>query len=73
MVEEWADVETRIRAHSPFLARLMDRFPAVTEVLASGDLDAAMTAARAVAEGDDNVARALRRRRTLRAHGASTA
>jgi len=63
MVEEWADVETRIRAHSPFLARLMDRFPAVTEVLASGDLDAAMTAARAVAEGDDNVARALRRRR----------
>ncbi len=60
---DWADTQGRMRAHSPFLARLMDRFPAVTEVLATGDFDAAMAAARAVAEGDDNTSRALRRRR----------
>jgi glutamate-ammonia-ligase adenylyltransferase len=63
MAKDWADLEARIRAHSPFLARLMDRFPAVTEILATGDYDAAMAAARAVAEGDDNVTRSLRRRR----------
>ncbi|ALR22483.1 bifunctional [glutamine synthetase] adenylyltransferase/[glutamine synthetase]-adenylyl-L-tyrosine phosphorylase [Sphingobium baderi] len=63
MAKDWADLEARIRAHSPFLARLMDRFPAVTEILATGDYDAAMGAARAVAEGDDNVTRSLRRRR----------
>lgn len=63
MVKDWADTQGRMRAHSPFLARLMDRFPAVTEVLGSGDYDAALTAARMVAAGDDNVARSLRRRR----------
>ncbi|WP_257540239.1 bifunctional [glutamine synthetase] adenylyltransferase/[glutamine synthetase]-adenylyl-L-tyrosine phosphorylase [Sphingobium sp. CFD-1] len=63
MAKDWADLEARIRAHSPFLSRLMDRFPAVTEILATGDYDAAMAAARAVTEGDDNVTRSLRRRR----------
>ncbi|SCW67330.1 glutamate-ammonia-ligase adenylyltransferase [Sphingobium faniae] len=63
MVRDWADTQARIRAHSPFLARLLDRFPAVTDVLAGGDYDAAMEAARAVAKGDDNIARSLRRRR----------
>ncbi|MGC4251899.1 MAG: bifunctional [glutamine synthetase] adenylyltransferase/[glutamine synthetase]-adenylyl-L-tyrosine phosphorylase [Sphingobium sp.] len=63
MVTDWADTQARIRAHSPFLARLLDRFPAVTEILATGDHDAAMAAARTVAEGDDNIARSLRRRR----------
>lgn len=53
----------RMRAHSPFLARQMDRFPAVAKVLASGDFDAALGAARTVTEPGDGVARALRRRR----------
>ncbi len=53
----------RMRAHSPFLARQMDRFPDVAGLLEKGDFDAALIAAQGVAAPDDGIARSLRRRR----------
>ncbi|WP_375196482.1 bifunctional [glutamine synthetase] adenylyltransferase/[glutamine synthetase]-adenylyl-L-tyrosine phosphorylase [Sphingobium sp.] len=52
-----------MRAHSPFLARQMDRFPDVAGLLEKGDFDAALIAAQGVAAPDDGIARSLRRRR----------
>ena len=63
MVTDWTARAARIRAHSPFLARQMDRFPAVTDLLSSGDFDEALAAAQAVAGPDDGVAKSLRRRK----------
>ncbi|HAF42014.1 MAG TPA: glutamine-synthetase adenylyltransferase [Sphingobium sp.] len=63
MVTNWPETQARIRAHSPFLARSLDRFPTVTEQLAAGDFDAALRAAQAVAGPEDGIARSLRRRR----------
>ncbi|BBF69433.1 bifunctional [glutamine synthetase] adenylyltransferase/[glutamine synthetase]-adenylyl-L-tyrosine phosphorylase [Sphingomonas bisphenolicum] len=60
---DWLQTETRIRGHSPFLARALDRFPAVTERLAAGDHDGALAAAQAAGSPEDGVARSLRRRR----------
>ena len=60
---DWIDLEARIRAHSPFLARQMDRYPAVVALLAAGDFDAAMAAAQAQGVPEDGVAKSLRRRR----------
>ena len=59
----WSDAQARIRAHSPFLTRMLDRFPIVADTLATGDFDAALTAARSVVTPDDSVTRSLRRRR----------
>ena len=53
----------RMRAHAPFLARQMDRFPDVAAWVEKGDYEAALTAAHAVAGAEDGVARSLRRRR----------
>jgi [glutamine synthetase] adenylyltransferase / [glutamine synthetase]-adenylyl-L-tyrosine phosphorylase len=63
MVSNWPQIQARIRAHSPFLARALDRFPNVAGQLAQGDMDGALTAARAVADPQDGIARSLRRRR----------
>ncbi|WP_174269615.1 bifunctional [glutamine synthetase] adenylyltransferase/[glutamine synthetase]-adenylyl-L-tyrosine phosphorylase [Sphingobium chlorophenolicum] len=52
-----------MRAHSPFLARQMDRFPDVASLLEKGDFEAAWAAAQQVAGPDDGMARSLRRRR----------
>ncbi len=60
---DWSKTEARIRAHSPFLARALDRFPAVTERLAHADYDGALAAAQAAGTPEDGVARSLRRRR----------
>ncbi|QGP78870.1 bifunctional [glutamine synthetase] adenylyltransferase/[glutamine synthetase]-adenylyl-L-tyrosine phosphorylase [Sphingobium sp. CAP-1] len=60
---DWPETEARIRAHSPFLARALDRFPAVTEKLAAGDFDGALATAQAAGSPQDGVARSLRRRR----------
>lgn len=60
---DWQEAQARIRAHSPFLTRAMDRFPAVTERLAAGDYDGALVAAQAAGGPEDGVARSLRRRR----------
>ena len=53
----------RMRAHSPFLARQLDRFPDVAGLLESGDFEGAWAAAQKVAAPDDGIARSLRRRR----------
>ncbi|WCP14407.1 Bifunctional glutamine synthetase adenylyltransferase/adenylyl-removing enzyme [Sphingobium sp. AntQ-1] len=60
---DWLETQARIRGHSPFLARALDRFPKVTERLAAGDHDGALGAALAAGSPEDGVARSLRRRR----------
>lgn len=60
---DWTATEARIRAHSPFLARQMDRFPGIATMLASGDFDAALAAVPDVVETGDGIARSLRRRK----------
>ena len=59
----WIAVETRMRLHSPFLSRQMDRFPAVRDMLASGDFNAALAGVQDVTSPDDGIARSLRRRK----------
>ena len=56
----------RSRAHAPFLRLQLDRFPDIAALLAAGDFDAALVAARAEGEGQD-VASALRRERSSHA------
>lgn len=53
----------RMRAHSPFLARQMDRFPQLAALIEKGDFEGALAAAQGVAGDDDGIARSLRRRR----------
>lgn len=60
---DWLDTEKRIRGHSPFLARALDRFPAVAERLAAGDHEGAFAAAQVAGSPEDGVAKSLRRRR----------
>ena len=60
---QWAQVEESIRAHSPFLARALDRFPSVTQALRAGDFEGSLAQAHDAASPDDPVARSLRRRR----------
>ncbi len=60
---DWPDTLARARAHSPFLSRLMDRHPALTERLAQGDADGALALAERAGEGASGVAQSLRRRR----------
>ena len=60
---DWSETLVRLRAHSPFLARALDRFPVVAQHLATGDVDAALSAAHAAGSPQDGIARSLRRRR----------
>ncbi|WP_188063545.1 bifunctional [glutamine synthetase] adenylyltransferase/[glutamine synthetase]-adenylyl-L-tyrosine phosphorylase [Sphingobium sp. KCTC 72723] len=62
MVTDWSDTAARIQAHSPFLARAMVRYPQVVDLLASGDMDAALALAQ-MRDPEDSVARSLRQRR----------
>ena len=62
MVTDWSDTAARIQAHSPFLARAMVRYPKVVDLLASGDMDAALALAQ-MRDPEDSVARSLRQRR----------
>ncbi|EQB31726.1 bifunctional [glutamine synthetase] adenylyltransferase/[glutamine synthetase]-adenylyl-L-tyrosine phosphorylase [Sphingobium ummariense] len=57
------DLEVRIRAHSPFLARQLDRFPEVAGLVTAGDFETALSVVDTVAGSGDSVARSLRRRR----------
>ena len=63
MVSNWSQTQARIRAHSPFLARALDRYPTVAAQLEQEDMDAALAAAHAIADPQDGIARSLRRRR----------
>lgn len=58
---DWACALARARAHSPFLTRGLDRLPALEALLAAGDGEGALAAARAAGNGCDEVGVALRR------------
>ncbi|GLV27931.1 glutamate-ammonia-ligase adenylyltransferase [Sphingobium sp. TomTYG75] len=60
---DWTAAMARMRAHSPFLARQMDRFPEVIDLLEGGDVEAALKAAQNVSDADEGIARSLRRRK----------
>ena len=61
---DWADALHRARCHAPFLARGLERFPAVAEALELGHGEEALQRARAAGEGSGSVAVALRRERS---------
>lgn len=61
MNADWTAAITRARAHAPFLAGALDRLPALTELLANGEKDAALAYARSAGDGAPNVGSALRR------------
>jgi len=61
MSADWSSALARARAHSPYLNGLLDRMPALTELLEAGDGAAAMAFARRAGEGAPNVGAALRR------------
>ena len=63
MVTDRLAVATRIRAHSPFLARQWDRFPDIADLVERGNFDGAWAAAQQVAAPEDGIVRSLRRRR----------
>lgn len=63
MSADWTSAIARARAHAPFLANTLDRLPALTELLAAGDGDAALALARAAGDGVADTASALRRER----------
>lgn len=60
---DWTAAMARMRGHSPFLARQMDRFPEVVDLLEGGDVEAALKAAQNVSDADEGIARSLRRRK----------
>ncbi len=60
---DWNAAITRARAQAPFLARALDRQPALTELLAAGEIDKAFVAARHASEAIADTAVALRRER----------
>lgn len=63
MSADWTSAIARARAHAPFLATALDRLPALTELLAAGDGDAALALARVAGDGVTDTASALRRER----------
>ena len=58
MAVDWTSALDRARAHAPFLARALERRPELAELLAQGDGEAALRAAKRVREG--SAASALR-------------
>ena len=61
MTAMWTEALARARAHAPYLARGLDRLPALESLLAAGDVEAALAWARAAGDGAETVASALRR------------
>jgi glutamate-ammonia-ligase adenylyltransferase len=60
---DWADALARARANAPFLAGALDRLPDYADLLAAGEIEAALAAARRAGEGAGDVGVALRRER----------
>ena len=60
---DWQGSISRARAHAPFLARLLDREPALAALLAEGKGEEALAMARLAGAGLDDVPLALRRER----------
>jgi glutamate-ammonia-ligase adenylyltransferase len=63
----WTNAIARARAHAPFLAGLLDRFPELRTKLAAGEVEPALLAARNAGGGCDDLGVALRRRRAATA------
>lgn len=61
MSVDWTEAMERARAHAPYLARGLERYPVLAELLATGEGDAALEQAKATGTGIDDVALALRR------------
>lgn len=59
---DWYGALARARANAPFLAGALERLPDVAALLAAGDAEAALVAARALRQ-DEDLARGLRRER----------
>ncbi|MDR2857964.1 MAG: bifunctional [glutamine synthetase] adenylyltransferase/[glutamine synthetase]-adenylyl-L-tyrosine phosphorylase [Novosphingobium sp.] len=63
MTADWIGALQRAGACAPFLSRAMDRLPALVDLLAAGEGEAALAWARAQGEGIEDVGVALRRER----------
>ncbi|VVT02536.1 glutamine-synthetase adenylyltransferase [Erythrobacter sp. EC-HK427] len=63
MAPDWQSALDRARQHAPFLRRALERRPDIAALLAAGDADAALAAAKASGEGAGDVGIALRRER----------
>lgn len=61
MSADWTSAIARARAHAPYLAGLLDRQPALTELLAAGDGAGALVFARGAGHGANDTSSALRR------------
>jgi len=62
-IARFEDAVRRARAHAPFLALMMDRYPAILERLEAGRADEAWALAQQAGDGAGNMAQALRKRR----------
>src|SRR5690606_291960 len=63
MDHDWQGAIDRARAHAPFLSLAMDRLPDLTAMIAAGQGETALQAARQAGAGTNDVAVALRRER----------
>ncbi|MXO96785.1 bifunctional [glutamate--ammonia ligase]-adenylyl-L-tyrosine phosphorylase/[glutamate--ammonia-ligase] adenylyltransferase [Erythrobacter aquimaris] len=61
MTADWTDALKRARAHAPYLARGLELYPEIADLLAQGDGEAALEEAKRAAAGVDDVGLALRR------------
>lgn len=60
---DWAGALSRARAHSPFLARALERLPAIEALLGNGQVEEALLTAKAAGEDIEDTGVALRRER----------
>ncbi len=61
MSPDWTSALARARAHAPFLARALDRLPALAELLGAGQGEAALSLAKTAGADAPDVGSALRR------------
>ena len=61
--DDWRGALDSASRHSPFLARMQQRFPDISALLAQGEVDQALALAHKAGEGAVNVAQSLRRRK----------
>lgn len=63
MEGDWQQAIDRAREYAPFLARALEKRPELADLLASGEGEAALAAAKTSGEGVDDIGVALRRER----------
>ncbi len=64
MTGDWNFAITRARAHSPYLAKGLERWPDLSELLEAGEVDKALDRAKAVPTDAKDAASALRREKS---------